>query len=309
MSHRGVVVAVVPLFNPSTRLEEVVARLEAQCAHVVLVDDGSAEESWADASRLAASDRVSAIRPGGNSGIAAALNVGVRHALSLGADFILTCDQDSYISTLYVAAAINRLRHSDRPDAIALVSCSAFNGQRVQTRFGRGGEALEPMQSGMLIRASAFEQVGYFSENLFIDCVDTDFYQRCRLAGLRTLSAPPCPFEHHLGGKRWESSFANRYSRHPPWRTFYVVRNRLNTLRLYGPADWEWALRILAIMVPGLAATLVSSPDRGAQWSAALMGYRAFRAGGSGRISETNRRTLFIQGSASRHASQHELQV
>lgn len=292
MRHDEVVIAVVPLFNPSNRLPEVVARLVGQCSRVVLVDDGSDERSWAISSALA-SERVSVLRRDHNAGIAAALNHGITHALKeWDPDFVLTCDQDSFVSGIYVTAALRRLRSVECAQDYALVTASAFNNRRVKNRIGRRLAPLEPMQSGMLIRASTFEQIGHFREDLFIDCVDTEFYLRCQTAGMKTLSAPPCPFEHHLGGSRWRSAFANRYSRHPPWRTYYLVRNRLETLRLYGATDIEWAVRIAAIQVPGLLATLVSSPDRLIQWSAMRMGYRDFRKGVSGPMSASIKEVL-----------------
>ncbi|WP_374967923.1 glycosyltransferase [Terrabacter sp. BE26] len=292
MRHGEVVVAVVPLFNPPDHLQDVVARLVRQCAHVVLVDDGSAEHVWARIVTLT-SGRVSVIRPGGNQGIAAALNSGVRQARSWGhVDFILTCDQDSLISEIYVAAALNRLHQVDHSEEYGLVAASSINKRPVQKRLFSRLEPLEPMQSGMLIRALTFDRVGYFREDLFIDCVDTDFYLRCRSAGLKTLSAPPCPFVHHLGSSRWDNAIGNRFSRHPPWRTFYMIRNRLKTMQLHGGSDWEWAVRIVAIQAPAFIATVVSSPDRRAQWFAMRRGYRDFRSGSSGPIGPEERRPL-----------------
>ncbi|WP_425580829.1 glycosyltransferase [Terrabacter lapilli] len=291
----------VPLFNPSARLADVVARLALQCDRVILVDDGSDDESWDSAARLAC-DRVSVIGPRSNSGIASALNVGVRLAMAgSGVDFILTCDQDSLISELYVAAAMHRLSSAEDPESYALICASAYNGVPVPSRLWHRREPLEPMQSGMLIRASTFMRIGYFSDHLFIDCVDTDFYLRCRSAGLKALLAPPCPLAHHLGASRWNAEMADRHSRHPSWRTYYVARNRLKMMQIYGVADPEWSLRISVIQLVGMAALLVSSPDRYAQWAAMRLGYRAFRAGVNGPLSARGRRMLLSLEAA--HAS------
>src|SRR6478752_4433452 len=119
--HRGeVVVAVVPVYNPSLRLHDVVTRLACQCAYVVVVDDGSEEESWTFVSGMS-SDQVRIVRLSHNSGIAAALNEGVRYSLTeWDVDFILTCDQDSLLSDLYVAAALHRLRQAGGQEGYAL---------------------------------------------------------------------------------------------------------------------------------------------------------------------------------------------
>jgi glycosyltransferase involved in cell wall biosynthesis len=84
------IVAVVPAFNEASKIRRVVDELLAVCPHVVVVDDGSDDDT---AERLLGSGAV-VLRHRLNRGQGAALQTGITQAVRLGADVVVTFDAD-----------------------------------------------------------------------------------------------------------------------------------------------------------------------------------------------------------------------
>ncbi len=81
-----------------------VALLIDQVAHVVIVDNTPASEPSPVIRSLENNSRCTVIRNGENRGIAAALNTGIRCAIALGYQWVVTFDQDSRIGDGYIAS-------------------------------------------------------------------------------------------------------------------------------------------------------------------------------------------------------------
>lgn len=84
------VIAVIPAYNEASRLEGVLARLRPFVQQIVVVDDGSSD----DTSRVAKAAGVVVLRHGVNRGQGAALRTGTIAALRLGAEGIVHLDAD-----------------------------------------------------------------------------------------------------------------------------------------------------------------------------------------------------------------------
>lgn len=82
-----VVAVVVPTFDEERRVGRVVARIPRWVDHVVVVDDGSSDET-ARVARSAGGTRTAVLQHVANKGVGAALVTGYRHALAFGADVI-----------------------------------------------------------------------------------------------------------------------------------------------------------------------------------------------------------------------------
>jgi len=81
---------VVPAFNEGEKVGEVVRHVRTKFPHVVVVDDGSADNT-AEVSRAAGA---AVLRHMINRGQGAALKTGIDYALQRGADIIVTFDSD-----------------------------------------------------------------------------------------------------------------------------------------------------------------------------------------------------------------------
>ena len=88
--HRGNVAVVIPALNESLRIREVVRDARAHCDHVIVVDDGSDDDT---AERIADLD-VTVLRHPRRMGKGAALRSGFAQARRIGARAVTTMDGD-----------------------------------------------------------------------------------------------------------------------------------------------------------------------------------------------------------------------
>jgi len=82
--------AVIPTFNNETTISEVVEKARCEIDHMVVVDDGSTDET----ARLAEDAGAHVIRVSKNKGKGNALRIGFRYALANNFDAIITLDAD-----------------------------------------------------------------------------------------------------------------------------------------------------------------------------------------------------------------------
>ncbi|UVJ38307.1 glycosyltransferase [Arthrobacter sp. CJ23] len=292
------VTAIVAAYNPPESLVETVALLRQQVQQVVVVDDGSRPDAMSVLDRLSA-EGATIVRQGSNSGIAAALNAGLRAANDLGAPgFYLTLDQDSRIGNHYVDRALATLDAATRSGFDTGFICAAsYSGHPVPVLAVKGDyiEAFDPMQSGFLIPRSTIERVGPFDENLFIDGVDSEFTMRIRAAGMSVLVGQDCDIEHDLGQRRPGTLFGIpvkalgreiSYNYHSPSRVYYICRNGTVLSRRYWRRYPRWvALRLLEESKAHLLR-FAFSPGRGKLLHAAAAGFADGFRGRTGRIPE-----------------------
>ncbi|WP_197062000.1 glycosyltransferase [Sinomonas humi] len=302
-SHRSETAAVVSAYNPDDTLPTHVESLLAQVDNVVVVDDGSPLDV---STVLAKVETLGAtvIRLERNSGIAAALNAGVRRAREdWDPAWIMTMDQDSRLTADYVSKALASVSDSAvRPETVGAISPESHNGKPLPTLPVREHlEILDPMQSGTLYRAEAFDRVGYFDEGLFIDCVDSDFNARLRNVGYHIAVGNGVDLVHSLGKSRpmrifgWEAHLGDKklfVYEHQPFRVYYITRNILTIAKRYAIRQPNWVARRVLMEVESNAVRLVFGPRRLASVIAILKGASDFAAGRLGRIPEGTARSL-----------------
>ena len=132
------IVAVVPAYNEAPVVGRVVRDLRAVVDSVVVVDDGSSDETAAVAKREGAV----VVRHGLNRGQGAALGTGIRYALEWGADIIVTFDADGQ----HQAADVPRL-----VEPLLLGRCDVTLG----SRFCRGAAVVGMPRARRLLVAIA----------------------------------------------------------------------------------------------------------------------------------------------------------
>ncbi|WP_294981352.1 glycosyltransferase [uncultured Microbacterium sp.] len=293
MSH--FVIAVIPVFHAPPALAARVTALREQVDAVVLVDDGT--HSTAALGLELPSLHIVEIAE--NSGIGNALNEGVQRARELGATHVLTLDQDSSAPAGYVEGALRILAASAASGVeVAAVVPEFVGGQRVLLR---DGFAFDPIQAGQLIPISVLDEVGPYRSDLFIDAVDSEFSIRAEEHGLRFVVAAGAQIAHELGelvpltvfGRHLVIAGKPRHVLyHAPFRTYYMVRNSTILVRVFGRRRRRWMLFRTRKMAEMVVGCVVLSPDRGAQWRAAVAGLSDGLRGVTGRVSEERLRAI-----------------
>ena len=246
------VCAVIVTYNPQPTFIDNVIAISEQVGRVVVVDNGSSGETECRLQELETRPCCKVIRNHQNLGIAAALNLGVKHALENRFDWICTFDQDSRVCKGFIAQMLDTYQQAPHPELIALLTPSYVDresGIKVRLRRASTGEILTTMTSGTMMPSSAIRKLGFFDECLFIDAVDTEFCLRARRNGMSILQSPAVLL-HSLGRTTYHHLFGLRFgtTNHSPGRHYYISRNRLRLLARYA-ADWPWVWREIRGMV------------------------------------------------------------
>ncbi|MCQ1999251.1 glycosyltransferase [Arthrobacter zhaoxinii] len=296
MTSQQRVAAVISAYNPPIDLIEKVKRLASQVERIIVVDDGSPADVTGVLQGLEAAGAV-VLKQGSNTGIAAALNAGIRYAAESAPDFFLTLDQDSELDPDYVARALVAFTAATLQGVpVGMVCAESHNKQPVMLQ--KPGvpfpEAFDPMQSGTLIPAATFDAAGLLEEDLFIDCVDSEFTARIREMGLKAIIAPGCNISHAVGESRpmrlgtWHVTVGGQkrfVHSHAPFRVYYITRNGLVMYRRYLPKQPVWVLRRIGLEVVFYGVRVVYGPHRFRQIAAIAFGIRDALTGRMGRIS------------------------
>ena len=173
-----------------------------------------------------------------NLGFAAAVNQGFRLSRS---PYLATLNDDAAAHPGWLDALLGaiearpdaglcasqvRLAGEDRLDSagmlIALDGSSKQRGQgEPPAGYAHPEEVLFPSASAALYRRAMLEDIGYFDDDFFLYCEDTDLGLRARWAGWKCLYVPEAIAEHRYSHTAGAASALKAY---------YVERNRLFVL-------------------------------------------------------------------------------
>lgn len=272
--------AVVVTYHPDTGFPERVERIAGQTARVVVVDNGSSPQACEMLARLAQADpRIELVLVAANEGIGAALNRGFEKAIAAGAGWVVTLDQDSAVEPDLVEELSSIWAQHPERDRVGLLGPNYVLGTgELGLIFPDGAGRWKEMQvaitSGAMIPVRAYEEAGPFRSDYFIDCVDEEFCLRLRRLGLRVVCATRCLMRHPLGGSRKHRVLGRDLvtSHHPPFRRYYMMRNRMLTLREFAVREPDWALLRVRMTLQELALVPLLEDQRMAKLRAMLLG-------------------------------------
>lgn len=267
------VAIVLSAFNPPDDLPARVRDWTRWFGPVVVVDDGSPNAGPSVWARLEEAGATVLHNPR-NMGIAHALNVGITHARHTShPDWVLTMDQDSAMDRDYLRHAFEALDATGEPRRIGMIAAATQNGVALKTMAGPRGitEVLDPMQSGTLMRADMFDDIGYLREDYFIDSVDSEFNARARNHGYVLLAAPQCDLTHSLGAGRpmvifgWRAHIGAKKLTviyHAPFRVYYITRNNIYTATKYMWRQPVWVARRMYMELQSHVVRFAFGPNR-----------------------------------------------
>jgi GT2 family glycosyltransferase len=250
------VVAVVLNWNLGEVTVRCVERLRSSTyprLQVVVVDNGSSDGS-VEQLRATFSD-VDVVAISENRGYAEGVNVGIRHALALGAEWVLLVNNDAEVApgaiTKLVAAAGSTIGLVT-PRIDALPSGRLWHAGARTSRLTLLPYELGPAELAkgrtlcvdyatgcvLLIHRQVFERIGLFDERYFMYYEDLGFSTRARAAGFPILVVPETLAWHHVGGS---------LKKDPPRRTRLQYRHRVIWCRSQPPglAALAWWLSLL----------------------------------------------------------------
>lgn len=271
------VAAVIVTFHPGPGLADTVASLLTQVGAVVIVDNGSCPADLPTGDDPAFHGRVEMIANGENRGVGAALNQGLGRAKERGFGWALTLDQDSVPLPNLVAAGGRAFQAYPEPDRLAAIGATvARNGASTSAPAGDYRRIPAVITSGTLQSVSAWERLGGFREDYFIDCIDTEFCLRARARGLDVVQATEPALGHSIGApsRKWVLGRWMMPTNHSALRRYYVTRNRLSLWREYVRSDRRFVLRDMRQAIREWIGIVFAESDRPAKLGAILAGLR-----------------------------------
>jgi GT2 family glycosyltransferase len=199
-------------------------------------------------------ENVHVVRPGRNLGFAGGSNEGARHATGEALVFLnpdtvaAPCALDELVRPLEdptIGIVSARLRLLDRPELLNSAGNEVHvTGVAWAGLYGEPAEAVTelrevafPTGAAMAIRRELFEELGGFTEELFMYQEDLELGWRARLRGLRIVVNPAADVYH-------DYEFGRHASKH-----YLLERNRLVFVLS------SYSLRLLLLLSPVLAST------------------------------------------------------
>jgi GT2 family glycosyltransferase len=229
-------------------------RMSEQGFSIMVVDNGSTNESLAEIAK--GFPEVLLYSMGYNSGFSAANNVGIRHFMALGAEFVWLLNND----TVADAQALTHLLESAKIKGAGIVGAVLFEANQPGLVQAWGGGSLNPdLAITSLFKARSFQplehiigasmffpvevlrRIGLLHEAFFFYLEDTEISYRARRAGYQLLVSEDCHIWHKGGasvnaGESDRSELSDRYFAHANgvflglhwgWRSFVYVPIRL----------------------------------------------------------------------------------
>jgi rhamnosyltransferase len=281
------VAAVVVLYRPASDVVFNVAAFGGQVDRVFAIDNS--ETPNADVvNALSKMSNVEYIPLGDNLGIATALNIGARHALEAGYTWVLTMDQDSTATPGMVARMLGCLGTDTNPDTIGILGAEhhQVGGNPRASSFGNT-QVPTTMTSGNLLQLAAWEKVGMFLDDLFIDQVDSEFCLRLARHGYRVIEVGGAVLQHRVGATtRHRFPYPAFASNHSPLRRYYITRNRFVVARKYRSDFPEYGRFEMRQMAKETVKILLYEASKTEKLGMMWRGYRDYRAGHMGRLEE-----------------------
>lgn len=200
--------------------------------------------------RLAAvppEQRLVLVTIGQNLGFAGGMNVGIRYACALGADYVWLINNDTVVAPDALAALLKAAAGRPRSGLLGPLELDYFKPQRVVDSVGvvrpwRGviggaarnlqlneqGCASAELLSGfcVLARCEAIHAVGFMDDRFFLYCEDTEWCLRMRLRGWDLL--------HVAAARVWHKG-SQSTGWGSPLMYYYTTRNQLRLFTVYFP--------------------------------------------------------------------------
>jgi rhamnosyltransferase len=256
--------AMIVVFCPDTRqINKLLGVLAQECETVYVMDNGGGRDAITVTPDIDAAMHI--VDMEGNRGIGEALNRGFRLAAAAGFDYVATFDQDSEPAVGQIKAlvsAIEDLKSAGRnvaavgPRIVDLRHARRLEHSFMRRRIGWpiatdcavGSKYVEAdflITSGSVISMAAYEGVGQYDPELFVDYTDMEWCFRALTRGYRLFGICSVTMSHELSAGLSQSVLGMTILGYSPIRRYYYARNALLLCRRsYVAVGWKARLLV-----------------------------------------------------------------
>ncbi|MDM8246385.1 glycosyltransferase family 2 protein [Collinsella tanakaei] len=227
------IIAGIVLFYPDiVFVNQNIKTLLHQVDEIVLLDNTPNSKGI----NLICPERVHYISNGDNYGIAYALNQIARFAESIQAEWFITFDQDTLIPQDLVFSMIESygLGRNERIGIVCPCVEDIKTGS-IEPKLNHDKYVNRCITSGSMTFLAAYNEIGGFDNELFIDEVDHDFCYKLKLNGWKILQSSKSIIKHSLGDIEHRTLFGRVITvrNYSAFRKYYQARNRIILARRY----------------------------------------------------------------------------
>jgi len=231
--------AIIVSYEPNSSLIRLYESIKSQVDEIVIIDNNSRNTESIHILKELENQNISVIYNKENSGIATALNQGVKIAIDKKYKWILTLDQDSeFYQNTYnlLLESYESLKDKDITMIIAPKATERINTKKDEIKINGNKkiiwkDVILNLTSGSLIKAESFDKVGLFDDKLFIEQVDNDFCYRLIKNKYKIKVAQNINFIQEIGNAK--KIFGCIVRNHNPKRKYYLSRNVTIMLKRY----------------------------------------------------------------------------
>jgi rhamnosyltransferase len=263
---KDLVSAAIITYNPDiSQLTDTISNLVHQVKKIFIVDNNSKNQS--DITKtLLRQKQVEVIQAGKNLGISGGLNLAVHAAEKENFKYILLCDQDSNIKSDLVEKYLDAYKKYDEDDRLAIIN-SKYSDNGIITSevdgIQKNPKSLKPsnptklayidrtINSVSLLKISAYQNIGPYDENMFMDLVDFDFCYRLKQAGYKIGEIDYIGFEHKIGDRKTASFLWKtiNFGTHSALRDYDFAKNTIYFWKKHGRPSKKTISTILKLII------------------------------------------------------------
>lgn len=276
------VAALIILYNPTENFLQNIFTVKNQVDLLYIVDNSENETPLQLDTDSSAN--VDYIHQNENIGVAAALNITAKKAIEEGYKYLLTLDQDTVIPENLVSGLLNTIRSSDSV-AIAAPFYSNINYE-FQPEDRLIHEKQLVITSANLVDLAAYQLIGPFRDDMFIDYVDFEYCLRLSLCGYKILQNNAIIVQHNVGNliKNRFLAFNFYTTNHSSLRLYYKTRNRLYLRKIYGKSFPVFFKKDRISLLKESVKILLVEKDKIQKFKMMRIAYKHFRLGKLGKF-------------------------
>lgn len=233
---------IIVTYNTDENIINVIDSLEKQVSQIIIVDNGSNDKTKNILNKFLKTENIDIIYNYDNYGIAKALNIGIKRALEYKSDWILTLDHDSILDKDMISKMLNFYNNllDEEKKKVGILAPEildvSINRSYYNIEENISYKKVEHViQSGSLIKASIFKDIGFFNGKLFIYYVDTEFCFNVRKHRYEIFMVKEAILFHEEGKKerRIFCGLEFTYDNYSNQAIYYISRNSIYMFRKY----------------------------------------------------------------------------